>query len=319
MRINRASGLKRLGIVAIAVGLLSLATPAAAQYLTFVSATGNDANNCLVQASPCKTLQKAINVTAARGEVRLLSRLVSTGFINKSITIDGAGNTLVGAITINSASAVVTLRGLGLNGVGGYVNGVNIINAAAVHIEDCTVERYTSDGIKLVTNADTKLFILNTVSRDNVSDGLYVDAYYGSVEVIDSHFDGNANSGVFLEARKATFAGGSASGNGAKGIIIATEAHTVRITETAADDKFEVGFEVRNPVYLTTLDSAKARGNGSAGLATTATGAVAITRCIFAFSVAGTWGVNNQGAVASAGNNLVTNQTGNSFVSLTEQ
>ena len=72
MGINRASGLKRLGILA-ALSLLSLANPAAAQYLTFVSATGNDANNCLVQASPCKTLQKAINVTAARGEVRLLS------------------------------------------------------------------------------------------------------------------------------------------------------------------------------------------------------------------------------------------------------
>jgi hypothetical protein len=65
MGINRTSGLKRLGILAAALGLLSLANPAAAQYLTFVSATGNDANNCLVQASPCKTLQKAINVTVS--------------------------------------------------------------------------------------------------------------------------------------------------------------------------------------------------------------------------------------------------------------
>ena len=66
------------------------------------------------------------------------------------------------------------MRGLQLNGVGIIANGIRIDSAAAVHIEDCTVERYTGDGIKLVATTATELFVSDTVSRDNTDTGLYV-------------------------------------------------------------------------------------------------------------------------------------------------
>jgi hypothetical protein len=307
----------RLAFIAFAV--LSLAKPAAAQYLTFVSAAGNDANNCLVQTAPCKTLQKAINATAASGQVRLLSNLLSTGFINKSITIDGAGNTLIGAITINGASAVVTLRGLGLNGVGGYVNGISIISAAAVHIQDCTVERYTSDGIKLITTAATKLFISNTVSRANSGngDGLHVEADNAQAVIENSRFENNAFSGIYLRISKANIGRSVASGNGRQGIVLVSG--FTKITETAADDNAENGFVVRASPGTVLLEFAEASGNGIAGLQVDASTHVAavISNCVFAGPLnPNNPGVNNQGTLVSRGNNTVFNSVGNAPIGL---
>jgi hypothetical protein len=105
---------------------------AEAQYITYVATNGNDANPCVAITAPCKTLQRAVNVTPANGTVRVLTPLQSSVFINKSITIAGDGVAIVGQITIGAATAVVTLRGLALNGVGGYVNGIRINAAATV-------------------------------------------------------------------------------------------------------------------------------------------------------------------------------------------
>jgi hypothetical protein len=265
MGINRASRSKRFGILfTAALSLLSLATPATAQYLTFVSATGNDANNCLVQASPCKTLQKAINVTAANGEVRLLSRLISNGYINKSITIDGAGNTLIGQIVINSASAVVTLRGLSLNGIRAFANGIRIDSAAEVHIEDCTVERYTNDGIKLVATTATRLFVSDTVASFNGSDGLYADDLNAGADIENSRFEGNASTGLYLKVAKATVLQSVASGNVSSGIILRTP--NAKVAETTANDNGNIGLYSDLVSAKVEIDNSRFEGNGNSGL-----------------------------------------------------
>ena len=300
MRINRASGLKRLAILAAALGLLSLANPAAAQYLTFVSATGNDANNCLVQASPCKTLQRAINVTTARGEVRLLSRLVSSGYINKSITIDGAGNTIVGAITINSASAVVILRGLGLNGVGGYPNGINIISAAAVHIEDTKVERYTDSGIKLGATTATQLFISDTAARANGVDGVYADAVNASVVIENSLFEQNAHNGVTLKVAESSVTRSSASGNGWEGVAVT--GGTANVTDTIAAENAAEGFAFFGNASAT-LDSSVARGNTTGLLLFDSVTSVSIADCVITSNTLRA--VYNSGAFYTRQNNTV--------------
>jgi hypothetical protein len=205
--------------IGTAICLLFLTAPASAQFLTFVSATGNDANTCFVQAAPCKTLQRGINQTAAGGELRLLTSLTSNGFINKSITIEGGYNTVIGTIAVNSASAIVRFRRLNLNGRHAFPTGFNLINAAAIHIEDCSAERYTGDGINLAANVSTELTVTNSVSRDNGGRG--VEAEFPStaaVSIENSRFENNPVAGVDLSGN-ASVSRSLAFGNGNFGFI----------------------------------------------------------------------------------------------------
>src|SRR5205823_3447799 len=89
---------------------------------TFVSGTGTDAGTC-VRNVPCLTFSFAHGQTDAGGEINC----VDAGdfgplTITKSITIDCAGTvggilvTSGTAITINTASVVVRLRNLTING-----------------------------------------------------------------------------------------------------------------------------------------------------------------------------------------------------------
>ena len=119
-------------------------------YISYVASNGNDADPCTVVTAPCKTLARALSVTPTSGTVKVLTALQSNVVINKSITISGDGAPIVGTIVISGASTKVALRGLQLNGVDVIANGIRIDSAAAVHIEDCTVERYTGDGILLL-------------------------------------------------------------------------------------------------------------------------------------------------------------------------
>jgi hypothetical protein len=182
--------------------------------LRFVSAAGNDANTCFVQAAPCKTLQRGINQTSPGGELRLLSSLVSNGFINKSLTVEGGRYTVVGTIAVNNASAIVRFRRLNLNGVNGFPNGFNLINGAAVHIEECSAERFTQDGILLGGNVSTELVISNSVSRDNGDEGLQVnDPTTAKVTIDNSRFEHNIGSGVSLSDSQATVSRSVSFGN----------------------------------------------------------------------------------------------------------
>ena len=171
--------------------------------LTFVAANGNDANPCTVITAPCKTLQRAYTVTPINGTINVLTSLESTLTINKNIIVAGNGVEIVGSIVIGTSStnAVVTLRGLALNGAKIYNNGIRIDAAAVVHIEECTVERYNTDGIKLVASTATKLFVSDTVSRDNGGVGLFANDSNALVEVDNSRFQRNV-LGLGLHGRQ---------------------------------------------------------------------------------------------------------------------
>jgi hypothetical protein len=120
---------------------------------TWVSGVGDDVNPCS-RTAPCKTFAGAISKTATNGEINCLD---SAGFgavtITKSITIDchaehgGILSLNTNGVIINGAGAVVTLRGLVINGAGGTTgNGVRILNAAAVNIDDCIIEYFGGTG-----------------------------------------------------------------------------------------------------------------------------------------------------------------------------
>src|SRR6201991_208408 len=118
----------------MAAGLLlpALASaPAHAQATrTWVSGVGDDVNPCS-RTAPCKTFAGAISKTAAGGEINCLDPGgMGAVTITKSITLDCTGTlggilaALTTGVIINGANAIVTLRGLTINGIGTGLSGV---------------------------------------------------------------------------------------------------------------------------------------------------------------------------------------------------
>jgi Right handed beta helix region len=144
---------------------------------TWVSGVGDDANPCS-RTAPCKTFAGAISKTAPAGEINVLD---PGGFgavtITKSITISSEGfeaGVLVsgtnGIIVNASATDVVVLRGLDIEGLGTGLAGIKVLSAAAVFVEKCTINNFIQDGIAFVPAAPTtasQLHVLNTIVRNN--------------------------------------------------------------------------------------------------------------------------------------------------------
>jgi hypothetical protein len=157
------TGLSLLAFVALMLAFTSQAHAQATR--TWVSGVGDDANPCS-RTAPCKTFAGAISKTAPAGEIDCLD---PGGFgaltITKSITIDcdsGAGGVLVSGtpgitISANAASDVIILRNLQINGLNTGTNGINILSALAVHLEDVWIQEFATTGINVNTSAPTQL------------------------------------------------------------------------------------------------------------------------------------------------------------------
>src|SRR5205085_10547216 len=144
--------LKRFLFSMIAICFAIALEPSAAQAQatrTWVSGVGDDVNPCS-RTAPCKTFAGAISKTATSGEINCLD---SAGFgavnITKSITIDchtehgGILSLNVNGVLINNSAATVTLRGLVIQGAGSTTgNGIRILAATAVNIDDCIIENF---------------------------------------------------------------------------------------------------------------------------------------------------------------------------------
>jgi hypothetical protein len=217
-------------VLAIAIFMVALASMAQAQAArTWVAGVGADANPCS-RTAPCKTWAGAISKTAPCGEIDALD---PGGFgavtITKSITLDGTGTfaSILASLTTgviinaNTSTDVVTLRGISINGFCNGIQGINIIGAKAVNIEDCVIFRFNGNGITSTdASSGLKLHIRNTVIRDNVGDGINIVASAASparVTLDNVRFSGNANgfharSGVTATAMNSVFAGNTAAG-----------------------------------------------------------------------------------------------------------
>ncbi len=164
---------------------------------TWVSGVGDDANPCS-RTAPCKTFAGAISKTAAGGEIDVLD---PGGFgavtITKSITIDGGGKgegfgsilaAFTNGIVINAAATdVVTLRNLSINGVRTGIVGVRILAAGTVFIEDCQIFGFQAagggQGILDLRTTGGRLFVSNTVVRNNAAGGIVVQPASGSTRI----------------------------------------------------------------------------------------------------------------------------------------
>lgn len=239
--------LRKLSLSAalLSVALFASTTAHAQATRTWVSGVGDDANPCS-RTAPCKTFAGAISKTAAKGEINVLD---PGGFgavtITKSISIIAdpfMGGVLVSgtnAIIINAASTdVVVLRGLTIDGLGTGLDGVRVLAAKEVHVEDCRIFGFVNRGIIVNNSAGTtKLYVRDTIIRNNVgasSPGgnsgaiLLRPTGTGAANALieNSHLDQNT-FGLRVEANaSATMSDSTASGNTTFGVhsITATTA-----------------------------------------------------------------------------------------------
>jgi hypothetical protein len=217
--------LQVLALLVFTCAFVSLANAQATR--TWVSGVGDDANPCS-RTAPCKTFAGAIAKTANCGEIDALDPGgFGTVTITKSITIDGTGTmagilaSLTTGVIINAtATDVITIRGLSINGACNGTRGMNIVQAKTVNVEDCVIFRFAGDGITSTDNNGLKLNVRNSVIRDNTGDGINMTAAAAGaarVTLANVSLNGNTNgmhakSGVTVTAEECSFSGNSAAG-----------------------------------------------------------------------------------------------------------
>jgi len=181
MRIDRVSF---RCVIVLFLGVLASGQAAAQATRTWISGVGDDANPCS-RTAPCKTFAGAISKTATGGIIDVLD---PGGYgavtITKSITLEGVGDVAsilvsgTNGITINTATnpnAVVTLRGLQLEGLGLASNpglsGVNFFAGGELIVERCDIGNFTDatngSGINFHPAASAKLVIRDTTIHNN--------------------------------------------------------------------------------------------------------------------------------------------------------
>jgi hypothetical protein len=180
------------------------ALPANAQATrTWVSqASGDDAFACS-RTQPCRTFAGAIAKTAINGEINCID---AGGYgavtIAKSVTIDCTGTygsilatAVTAGVTINIVASAddphrsVRLRGLSLNGTGlsGTVgtrtglDGIRILQASSVFVEDTAINDFSQQGIKVAAGEGVNLALDNVTIRNTSGSGVTLSTAAGQV------------------------------------------------------------------------------------------------------------------------------------------
>jgi hypothetical protein len=159
------------------IGIIGISgTEASAQATrTWVSGVGDDVNPCS-RTAPCKTFAGAISKTAANGTINCID---PGGFgavtITKNMTIDcesQGGGILAAAtngINVNGADIVVKIRNLAIEGAGSGLVGVNVLNGAAVILDNVSITQFsagTAACIRVSSSATTELVVNNSRLSD---------------------------------------------------------------------------------------------------------------------------------------------------------
>jgi Right handed beta helix region len=251
--------MRRVAIFTLLAGFLApilASAPAHAQNTrTWVSGTGDDLNPCS-RTAPCKTFAAAIAVTDTNGEIDCVDAGgYGTLTITKSITIDCTGtlgsilSSGVNGITINLTTspdplASVVLRGLSLNGTSGGaqsgLRGVSIQSAAVVTLEDMVIMYHAQQGVADVRTTPGKLFIKNSVIRNNAGIGIVAAASGGTnmVSIENTHAINNlyglaTGNGNQVKIARSVFSGNSTAGIEADpGAQVGVEHSTVNFNGT---------------------------------------------------------------------------------------
>jgi hypothetical protein len=223
--INMKSILKTFAFFVFVFAFASIAEAQATR--TWVSGVGDDANPCS-RTAPCKTFAGAISKTAVNGEINCLD---PAGYgavtITKSITIDCEDTqgsilaSLTNGVIINVTSATdtkkaVKLRGLSINGAGNGINGVRILAANSVHMDEVVVDGFTQHGVSVETvTANFKLTVDSCNFRSNAGNGIntFIIAGNAVVSVSNSVFASNATGVNLSSGTKASVSDSAIHGN----------------------------------------------------------------------------------------------------------
>ena len=233
--------------------VLALASAAQAQATrTWVSGVGDDVNPCS-RTAPCKTFAGAISKTAKDGEISVLD---PGGYgavtITKSIYINGTHGagygsiiaSLVNGININitdpaDVRKAVRLRALDINGVSTGINGVNILAANDVWIEDSVIDGFTGDGtnsgmgIRMAVSATCNLFVSDTMIHKTVT-GIRVNASAGFAvaNIRNSNIEGNGTGVNAVTNSFVTVADSRISDNTTNGLIASVSGAQLTVRES---------------------------------------------------------------------------------------
>ncbi len=225
--------------------LVVTATAAHAQATrTWVSGVGNDADPCS-RTAPCKTFAGAISKTAAGG---FIDALDPGGFgavtITKSITIDGgagvagvlssAGGT---GIIVNGSGIVVHLRNLsiesiGSGGVNRGLNGINVTQAAEVHVEHCVINGFTGAGITFHPTSG-QLIVNDTLINNSTQNGILVTTGRATIDNVHMASNGTGvtvNGNAIATVRNSVFANNSIGLEASVNAAAVVNAENVTIT-----------------------------------------------------------------------------------------
>lgn len=161
--------MKKKGFFAALIVLGALVLPSSAfgqATRTWVSGVGDDANPCS-RTAPCKTFAGAISKTAAAGEINCMDPGAFGALtITKSIQVDCRGvhagvlaSGGINGININAGvNDKVVLRGLDINGTGTTLglNGINVIQAKTVKVEQTTIRNFSRNGVIFTPGIQTR-------------------------------------------------------------------------------------------------------------------------------------------------------------------
>ena len=217
-----------LRLLLLSVFILAASTLVQAQATrTWVSGVGDDVNPCS-RTAPCKTFAGAISKTATNGEINCLD---PAGYgavtITKSITIDcedtqgsilaaGVNGVIVNITAGTDSKKAVMLRGISINGAATGINGVRVLAANQLTLDEVVIAGFTAHGVSLEnTTGSTKVNISDSVIRNNVGNGINSFILGGNVTlaISDSEINANATGVNLSNGTNATIDGSTVSNN----------------------------------------------------------------------------------------------------------
>jgi len=300
----------------VSAAFIAIAAPAGAlaQAVTYASsASGDDANNC-TRSQPCATLQRAVDVVAIGGKVLILDSGhygVAPLQISKSVSIiaEGVAASIRGT-SILSPLSIVALHGLHFDGRGapGGTSGIEILDASAVYVERCRIDRFPRDGIQ-INAMNTALFVSDSNISHNGRFGLlFLGAGTSTLTVDNSLFDNNGRHGLRVADTASSLTRTVISANAEFGVALT--GGTMNATWVTAAANGSGGFDVARNSELT-LVSSVVRGNGlGLGVITRTRGTARLAQSLI---TGYEFGVFNGATVLSRGNNTITGNTNNVY------
>ncbi|PYQ36221.1 MAG: hypothetical protein DMF57_00870 [Acidobacteria bacterium] len=241
----------RLQAALIMAALFAAEAPAQVARI-FLSGTGNDANDCSNAATPCRSLQGAINQSPVSGEIMVMtSGGYGTATINKSLVInapDGVVAFNARTITVSIATGdKVVIRGLSLNGsVFADPNGIDFTGSTGgtLVVENTVIAGFTQG----INQAAATLFVRNCEFRTN---DYGILATGGDVTVENCRFEKNAYGVSVQNGAKGVVRDSVAVGFFSQGIAYDADetngASTTLIVDNCAAEDNQVGLNVHGP------------------------------------------------------------------------